>query len=115
MVRSERGAVLIEVIIALTILAAIGAALLSSAWLWHRTAERAREAEADLRAASAFMEAVTLWTRAELDQRLGDRAQGTWRLRIERPLQSLYVVSLADIGHRELIRTAVFRELPNNE
>ncbi len=115
MISTRRGAVLLEVLVALTILSGVGAALLSSAWLWHRTAERAREAEATLRSASAFVEAVTLWTRTELDQRLGDHAQGPWRLRIERPQPWLYQIALTDAAHNELIRTALFRELPSDE
>jgi len=61
------------------------------------------------------MESATLWTRNELDQRLGERTQGPWRLRIDRSFQSLYVLALIDAQRHVLIRTAVFREDPNDE
>jgi hypothetical protein len=55
------------------------------------------------------MDAVTLWSRVELDQRLGERRQGSWWLRIDRATETLYVVTLADSLHRPILRTSVFR------
>ena len=73
----------------------------------------AREADVEMRSATAFMEAVALWTRDDLDRRLGDRPQGPWRMTVGRPLPTLYTVALADSATRRiLLRTSLFRPLP---
>lgn len=104
------GVVLLEVLVALTILAVAGVSL---AVLATESADAVRRAQAvsfETEHASAFLDAVVLWPRADLDRHLGDRFEGPWRLTIERPLPTLYTVSLADSGtHRELLRTALFR------
>ena len=95
---------------ALTIFSMIGVASLTMAARASRAVSDAREAEAGLREASAFLHAVALWPRSDLDQRLGDRRQGLWLLRIDRPAPELYVVTLSDsMGSARLLRTSLFR------
>jgi prepilin-type N-terminal cleavage/methylation domain-containing protein len=104
---------LLEVLIALAIigtaaLAVVG--LASQSWQAVRTAE---EADRSLAQASAFFEAVALWPREDLDQRLGERGQHPWRLRIDRPLPALYVATLTDSSGRDtLLVTSLFRPEP---
>jgi type II secretory pathway pseudopilin PulG len=105
----EAGAVLLEVIVALAILAVAGTSALLMASESARAAGRAREHDAEVRRADAFFDAVALWPRADLDRRLGERAQGPWRLRIDHPMRRLYVLSLRDSAGDELLRTALFR------
>jgi hypothetical protein len=101
---------LIEAIIALTILTTAALSLVALAAQGSRTIVQARDAETELRRASAFMDVVTLWTRADLDRRLGTRDQGRWKLRIDRPVPTLYEISLLDSTEtRELLRTSVYR------
>jgi hypothetical protein len=71
---------------------------------------RARQAEVRTEQGSRFMDAVSLWTRADLDRRLGDRRQGPFILRLERPDPELYTAALADsaTGH-VLLSTSLFR------
>jgi type II secretory pathway pseudopilin PulG len=108
---NSRGAVLIEAVVALTVLATVGSA---AAWMASeslRAVERAWAREADTRAAARLLAAVSLWPRADLDRHLGASAQGPWRLRIDRPRPTLYVVSLADsAGGDPLLETSLFRE-----
>jgi type II secretory pathway pseudopilin PulG len=104
------GAVLLEVIVALTILSVTGASLAILAATSADAVRHANQATRDVQRASAFLSAVALWPRADLDRHLGDRAEGPWRLRIDRPLPTLYTVTLADSGaHAPLLRTALFR------
>jgi len=107
--RNDAGAALLEVIIALAILATAAASMLAVATQAARAVERVRAAEAEIRAANAFLTAVSLWTREDLDRRLGDREQGAWRLRVDRPAETLYVVILSDSLERELLRTSLYR------
>lgn len=108
--RRRRGAALLEAIIALTILTSAALSLVAMSAQGSRTIAQVRETEAELRRASAFMDVVTLWTRADLDRRLGTREQGPWRLRIDRPTPTLYELTLLDsTATRELLRTSVYR------
>lgn len=107
---SRRGAVLLEVVVALTILATGGAGMIALASQSIDALRRARSAERETERASNFFEAVALWPRADLDRHLGDRAQGPWWLIIERPLPTLYTVTLTDsTGGRTIITTALYR------
>ena len=82
---ARAGAVLLEVIIALAILATAGATI------------------------------TALWPRADLDRHLGERTQGHWRMRVDRPTPTLYVVTLTDgASNVELLRTALFRPEPSH-
>lgn len=110
-VRSSRGAVLIEAVVALTVLAVVGSAAAWMASESFRAVDRAWAREADTRAAARLLAAVSLWPRADLDRHLGSTAQGPWRLRIDRPRLTLYVVSLTDsAGGDPLLQTSLFRE-----
>lgn len=108
----EKGAVLLEVIAALTILSIAGIATFGMAAESIRAVRLAREAELEIEAASAFLDAVSLWPREELDLRLGSRPQGPWLLRIDRPAPTLYTVELVDTAsERTLLSTALFRRV----
>jgi type II secretory pathway pseudopilin PulG len=114
--RAEPGAVLLEAIVALVILAIVGAAAVATAGDSLRAVRLAWEAARELETASAFLDAVSLWPREDLDRRLGVRRQGPWRLYIERTYPTLYTVVLTDsTGQREILRTALFRPDPDRQ
>ena len=105
-----RGAVLLEVVVALTILAVAGATMIALSSESLDALRRARTAEEETVRASALLHAVALWPREDLDRHLGDRPQGPWRLRVDRPLPMLYVVTLAEsTGSRTLLSTTLYR------
>ena len=69
-----------------------------------------RRAEGAMRAANALFDAVSLWSRDDLDRHLGNRPQGAWLMRVDRPAPTLYVATLTDTAtHVELLRTSLFR------
>ena len=104
------GAALLEVLIALTILATAGATVVALSAQSAQVVRQAREGERELREAGAFLDAVALWPRDDLDRHLGTREQHPWRMRVDRAAPTLYVVTLTDsTGSRELLRTSVFR------
>jgi len=106
----ERGAVLLEAIVAMVILAVAGTAAVTGVAQAADSVRRAGEADREVREASAFMNAAALWTREDLDRRLGNRPQGSWRLVIQRPSQELYDLALTDsTGEHVLLRTSLFR------
>ena len=94
MARTERGVALLEVLVALMILATLGLALtgLVSAGLSGERDRRARERT--LVAEDRLLAALTLLKRSELDRRLGRHPLGEFLVDIERPEQTLYRVAL---------------------
>lgn len=113
--KTRDGVVLLEAIVALTILTVAGLASVAMVRQAVDSVRLAQQTEAEIRQASAFMEAVALWPRADLDRHLGNRPEGNWRLAIDRPVPTLYLVVLTDSsGRRELVRTALFRAEPVN-
>lgn len=104
------GAVLLEALVALTILAVAGAAVVALAADSARAVERAATADAAVQRASAFLDAVALWPREDLDRHLGTRGEGPWRMTVDRPVPTLYAVALADSGGRRvLLATVLYR------
>jgi type II secretory pathway pseudopilin PulG len=111
--RSRKGVALLEAIVALTILTIAGLATVAVVRQGIDSVRRAAAAEREIRRASAFMDAIALWPRADLDRHLGDRSEGPWRLTIDRPVPTLYLVAITDsTSRRELVRTAVYRPEP---
>jgi type II secretory pathway pseudopilin PulG len=111
--RCRRGAVLLEAIVALVILSVAGTAAVTLVGQSADAVRRARLAEAEMREANAFFHSVALWTRDDLDRRLGERPQGAWKLLIQRPTPTLYEVVLTDSAvTREILRTSLFRPEP---
>lgn len=104
------GATLLEVLVALVLLASVG---LTGIELSRFAFETVRIAEAggdETAAASNFMNAVALWSTSELNQRLGEREQGRWRLEIQRVDAELYLVTLRDsTSQRTVLQTGLFR------
>ena len=107
---NRRGAVLLEALVALVILTVAGTTVVSLVAESARAVERARHAERELRAANAFFSAVALWSRTDLDRHLGDRHQGRWIMRVDRPRPTLYAITLTDSSTRALVlRTSLYR------
>ena len=107
---ARSGVVLLEALVALLILTTAGAAAVTMVAEGARDIQRVRSAESGMRAASAFFDAVSLWSRDDLDRHLGNRPQGDWIMRVDRPDPELYVVSLTDSATKvELLRTSLFR------
>jgi type II secretory pathway pseudopilin PulG len=107
------GVVLLEVLVALAILGASGAALATLAVGTSDAVLRARQRDDDVRRASAFLEAVALWPREDLDRHLGARPQGEWTLEVRHPVANLYLVGLSDSGSAQpLLATSLFRPIP---
>ena len=110
MTRRRKGAVLLEAIVALTVLAIIGSA---AAWLATdsmRSVNRTHEREKNVREAARLLTAVTLWPREDLDRHLGRRRQGPWMMEVDRTDPIVYVVTLTDTASTAIVlRTALFR------
>lgn len=108
---TRRGAVLLEAIVALVILAVAGTAVVTLAAESARAMDRAQEAAQAMGRADAFFHAVALWPREDLDRHLGTHPQGPWLLRIDRPTPTLYEAVLLDsAGGRALLRTTLYRQ-----
>lgn len=108
---AERGAVLLEAVVALTILMAagvsvvslLGASLASEAGLVRREAEQ--------RDLDRMLAAMTLLGRLDLDRRLGRHAVGDLVVEVQRPEPTLYRLAVSRPGTDALV-TVVYRPLP---
>ena len=110
MPRVRHGVVLLEAIVAMTILAIVGAAVVALAADSAGAIERAAAADTVTMRASDLLDAVALWPREDLDRHLGTRDEGPWLMTVGRPSPTLYTVSLADsTDHRVLLATVLFR------
>jgi hypothetical protein len=110
MQRAEAGAALLEAIVALAILGGAGVALAAQVRQTFEAVRHADEAERRFLEASAFLDAIALWPREDLDRRMGDRRNGAWRLEITRISESIYDVTLRDsAGRHNLATTTVYR------
>jgi hypothetical protein len=108
--RPRSGVALLEAIVALTVMTIGMLATVGMVRQAIDSADHAERAEAEVRRASAFMDAIALWPRADLDRHLGVRAEGPWRLDINRPAPTLYLVTLSDsASDHQLLRTALYR------
>lgn len=111
--RRRAGAVLLEAIIAMAILGIAGAAAAELVVQSSAAIASAERADREMRQASAFLADVALWPREDLDRHLGSRAEGAWRLRIDRPWPTLYTATLTDsTSGALLVSTALYRPEP---
>ncbi|MHB1329012.1 MAG: hypothetical protein ACYC2K_12510 [Gemmatimonadales bacterium] len=111
MMTHRSGIALLEAIIGVTILSVAGLAVVAATANTIAAVRTALEVEEQSRAAGAFMHSVALWTRADLERRLGDRPQGSWRLHIDRLSEDRYFIRLSDSTERRnpLLETVLFR------
>ncbi|MGQ0646696.1 MAG: type II secretion system protein [Gemmatimonadaceae bacterium] len=109
----QRGAVLLEALVAIAITGACVAAiapLLQQSFVASAFTARAQE---DLEQADQLLSAMTLWSRTELDLRLGDRRQARFVARITRRSPILYDAAVLDSSRsRVWLSTTLFRPGP---
>lgn len=111
--RNERGALLLEVLAALTI---FGASALTTASLLNQLSEserRAQEVERRLADQDRLLTAYSLLEREDLDRRLGARVVGPYVVEVQRPAPSLYRITIGDSAGVDLA-TLVHRPEPAN-
>lgn len=108
---AERGALLLEVVAALAILALVAPAMLALVAAVARQERLAATREEQVAQAERVLGALTLLTRAELDRGVGVRRMGEFVVEIERPQPALYrlSVSRADTRRRAELVTMVYR------
>jgi hypothetical protein len=112
--RNRAGAALLEVMVALVILVASGAAAMGAAHTALAAEQRAAVREAELLDGERLLTALVLLRRADLDQRLGVRSAGPWWVQILRPEPTIYRISLARETHPDhaVLVTLVHRPEP---
>lgn len=95
--RREAGVVLLEVLVAVVILATAGTALVELVGAGLRNERGARERERTLAAEDRVLGAMTLLRRDDLDRRLGPHEVGEFMVDVERPERSLYRIAIAQV------------------
>lgn len=107
--RSERGVLLLEALIALAILATAGVGLITLLAQATQTRAAVQAEERRVADASRLLTATTLLTQAELSQRIGSHRVGPYIVAVSRPAPTLYRVAIAgaDSSGVELLVTVV--------
>jgi len=113
--RNERGVALLEVLVALVILATAGIALVELVGYGMRGERQARLREGTLADEERLLTALTLLKRNELDQRIGQRQIGEFIVDVQRPEPTLYRIALTlqQSPHVEDLVTVVYRREEN--
>jgi type II secretory pathway pseudopilin PulG len=108
--RRRRGASLLEVLVGLAMLAIAGASMLALLAQTIDAVRRQQRHDAEIRAASERLDAVAVWTRAQLEARVGTTPLGPWTLRVAIVTGGLYHVALADpTTEATLLETSLYR------
>lgn len=109
--RNRRGVVLLEVLVAVVMLATAGIALVELVGAGLRGEREAQERERTLATEERLLAAMTLLNRAELDQRLGRRQIGEFIVDVQRPERTLYRIAVLrqKSAHVEDLVTVVYR------
>jgi pilin/secretion family protein with methylation motif len=109
--RNERGVALLEILVAIVILATVGIALMELVGAGLRAEHDARGRETTLATEERLLSALTLLGRSELDQRTGRRIVGAFIVDIQRPEPVLYRIALLQqtSPHVEDLVTVVYR------
>jgi hypothetical protein len=105
------GVALVEVLIALVILASAGVSTIGYVAEVVHDRVLTEEREREVVRAEQLLIAHALLSRQELEQRIGPRTVGAHVVHVERPLPGLFRISVADASRPlvELIVTVVFR------
>jgi len=111
--RHERGAVLLEVLAALTIFAFAAVSAIELLGQLSDSEQRAHRGETTLADESWLMTAYALLDRRDLDLRLGSRRVGPYAVEVQRPEPSLYRVAIGDSVAPDLV-TLIYRPVPDD-
>jgi type II secretory pathway pseudopilin PulG len=105
---------LLEVLAALTIFATAAVSVVGLLAQSTEHERRAESAEQRLADEERLLAAVALLTRDDLDRRLGRRAAGPYVVEIQRPVRTLYrvTVALGDAPDAPDLATLVYRPEP---
>ncbi|HET9292670.1 MAG TPA: hypothetical protein VFO06_00130 [Gemmatimonadales bacterium] len=106
---SREGMALLEVLVALAILFAAGAAAVGGVQAALAAERRSALLEAEATDAERLLTALSLLTRADLDLRLGVRNVGEWEVEVLRPEPALYRIALSRKGRAPALVTLVHR------
>lgn len=108
---NRRGVVLLDALVALTLLASSGLALAVIGAGALRAVQAADRAEQEALRAHKLMTTLSLLTKSEFDQRLGNHAAGEFAVEILRPEPGLYRIALrpGQGAGRDLLVTMVSR------
>ena|SRR5690349_4420151 len=109
-----RGAVLLEVLVALVILSIAGLSLVTLVDAGLVGEREAAIREREIQTEERLLAALTLLKRTELDQRLGRHPLGEFVVDIERPERTLYRIALARVESPQVeeVVTVVYRAEP---
>jgi len=111
MIRARRGVALLEVLVALTMVAVVGAATIGHYGAAVAAVRHVEEEERLIDEAQRILVQAVLLDRRDLDRRMGAYQEGRIVRSIDRPARGLYRVAVSSSGRtgRPLLVTVVYR------
>jgi type II secretory pathway component PulJ len=111
MPRNRHGAALLEVMVALALLAGAGASLVSLLGAAFRSEATMRDREERYERLDRALTLLSLMGRADLDRRIGRHETGDIVTDVQRPERALYRIAVGTNGTdgREMLVTVVYR------
>lgn len=111
MSRRRDGFALLEVLVALTILAMTGLSLVEVARQATRSQAEMEREEQVMREANRVLTAMTLLKGSELDRSIGAHPVGEFTVSVQRPERGLYRIAIArnSATERQLLATVVYK------
>ena len=94
--RSRRGVVLLEALVALTVVALVFPSLMTEVRALELVRRKVALHNQRLREADRLLQSVSLWSTAELDRHLGARPQGAWVLDVRRDVAGWYAIAVRE-------------------
>jgi type II secretory pathway pseudopilin PulG len=108
--RPKRGVALLEVMVGLTLLAIAGVGLLVVLVQATDSVHEIDRRDGEARAASGQLDRASLWTRDQLDARIGSTRLADWTLHVAPLTPTMYRVALADTMTGALVlETSLYR------
>jgi len=107
---ARAGVALLDAVCALAIAGSVGIGMQVLTLQSAASSRQVAESEQHLADADAFLHAVVLWPRDDLERRLGARRQGEWILEVESASSETFIVRLRrPDGGEAILWTAVHR------
>lgn len=109
--KGRAGFALLESLLALAILGTAGLSLVALVRSGLESEHKAREVEEVTASASRVLTAMSLLTRADLDQRLGTHPVGEFAVEVQRPERTLYRIAISSQAAPavEMLVTVVYK------
>lgn len=106
---ARRGSALLDVVVALVVLALGGTALIAVIGQTSHSIRSVRTTEREIRLASAELDRFVVYDRSSVLALLGTTTRGGWTISVAQVTNELFDVSVSGQSHGAWLRTTIYR------